>query len=132
MQYLIAYVATAIVFLGIDALWLGVIAGKWYFQKLGPLLRDSPNFAYAGAFYLVYVAGLVVLAVMPAVSAQSWQTALFYGAVVGLVAYGTYDMTNLSTLKGYPVSVALVDIAWGTALTAVSAFAGYQAVRLLG
>ncbi len=132
MDYVIAYIATAIVFLGIDAVWLGVVAGGWYFEKLGPLLREKPNFAYAGVFYLLFVAGVVILAVMPAVADGSWTRALFLGAVLGAVAYGTYDMTNLSTLKGYPVMVAAVDMAWGTALTAVSAVAGYFAVRLLG
>lgn len=128
MQYLLAYVGTAVVFFVVDFVWLSTV-GKWYFARMGPLLRESPNLAYAGIFYLFYVAGVVILAVMPAVAAGSWTLALFYGAVLGLVAYGTYDMTNLSTLKGYPPAVAVVDIAWGTALTAVSAVAGFLAVR---
>lgn len=130
MTTVVAYVATAVVFLAIDFVWLSTV-GRWYVAQLKPLLRDSPNFVYAGAFYLVYAAAVVVLAVLPAVDAQSLRTALIYGAVLGLAAYGTYDMTNLSTLRDYPVRVAVVDIVWGTVLTAVAAAAGYVAVTRL-
>lgn len=129
MTYLIAYVATAIVFFSLDYVWLGTIAKDFYARGLGPLMRETPDFAVAGIFYLFYVAGVVFFAVLPALQAGSWKTALLYGALLGLFAYGTYDMTNLATLRGWPVRVAVVDMAWGAALTGLAALAGYLAVR---
>lgn len=131
MAYVVAYIATAIVFLGLDALWLSKVALGMYRQELGSLLLERPNMPIAGAFYLLYVVGIVVLAITPALSEGGWIKALLLGAVLGLVAYGTYDITNLSTLKGWSTRLALIDIAWGTALTAVSATIGWWAVRLL-
>jgi uncharacterized membrane protein len=131
MTYVVAYIATAIVFLGLDAIWLSRVALGMYRSELGSLLLDKPNLPIAGAFYLLYVVGIVVLAITPAVAESSWVRALVMGAVLGLVAYGTYDITNLSTLRGWSVKLALIDIAWGTVLTAVSATIGYWAVKLL-
>ena len=101
-----------------------------YRQELGSLLLDKPNLPIAGAFYLLYVVGIVVLAIVPALGEGGWIKALLMGAVLGLVAYGTYDITNLSTLKGWSVKLAVIDIAWGTALSAVSAAIGFCVVRL--
>jgi uncharacterized membrane protein len=129
MTYVVAYVATAIVFLGIDALWLSRVALGMYREELGSLLLDKPNLPIAAAFYLLYVVGIVVLAIMPALESGGWIKALLLGAVLGLVAYGTYDITNLSTLKGWSTKLAIIDIAWGTALTAVSATIGYWVVK---
>ena len=131
MQPVIAYLGTAIVFFAIDFVWLAFIAKSFYAQQLGPLMRESPNLTVAGVFYVVYVVGVVVFAVMPAVRADSWTTALVLGALLGLVAYGTYDATNLATLKNWPTIVSIVDVIWGTVLTAGSATAGYFVVRLL-
>jgi uncharacterized membrane protein len=131
MTYVVAYIATAVVFLGLDALWLSKVALGMYRRELGSLLLERPNLAIAGAFYLLYVGGIVVLAVAPALSEGNWWRALLMGAVLGLVAYGTYDITNLSTLKGWSTRLALIDIAWGTALTAVAATIGYWAVKAL-
>jgi uncharacterized membrane protein len=96
---------------------------------LGDLLRESPNLAVAAAFYLIYLAGLVILAILPAANAGSWLTALALGALLGLVAYGTYDFTNLSTIRDWPALVSVIDLAWGTTLSAIAAVAGYAAVR---
>lgn len=126
MSYAIAYAATAIVFLGLDAIWLGFVAKDFYARSLGSLMRDAPDFMAAGAFYLFYVAGIVFFAAMPA---ESWKAALARGALLGLLAYGTYDMTNLATLKGWPWRMAAVDMAWGTALTALAALGGYLALK---
>lgn len=128
MRYLVAYIATGVVFLGLDAIWLTQVALGMYRKQLGGLLLDQPNLAIAGLFYLLFVAGVVILAVVPALNGGSWVTALLLGAVLGLVAYGTYDITNLSTLKGWSLTVTLADVAWGTVLTAVSATAGYFVV----
>ena len=130
MTYVVAYIATAVVFLGLDAIWLSKIALGMYRQELGSLLLDKPNLPIAAGFYLLYVVGIVVLAIVPALSEGGWVKALLLGAVLGLVAYGTYDITNLSTLKGWSTRLALIDIAWGTALSAVSAAIGFWVVRL--
>ena len=131
MPYVIAYVSTAVVFFGLDYLWLSRVAIGFYRRHIGDLLLATPNFAAAGLFYLVYVAGIVYFAVMPAVAGGGWLTALVGGAFLGLIAYGTYDMTNLATLKVWSLSVSLVDMAWGTVLTATAATAGYFAVARL-
>ena len=130
MTYVIAYIVTAVVFLGLDALWLSRIAIGMYRAEIGGLMLDKPNLLIAGLFYLLYVVGIVALAIVPALRDGSWVTAAVSGAILGLVAYGTYDITNLSTLKNWSVTVTLADLAWGTALTAVSATAGYLVVSL--
>ena len=128
MPYVIAYISTAVVFFALDYLWLTRIAIGFYREQIGNLMLASPNFAAAGVFYLFYVVGVVYFAVMPAVSAGSVVTALVNGALLGLLAYGTYDMTNLATLKGWSLQMSLVDMAWGAFLTATAAAAGYLAV----
>jgi uncharacterized membrane protein len=125
LNFAIAYAGTALVFFGLDFVWLTNMASGFYRSRIGELLLDQPNLGVAGLFYLVYVAGLVHFAVLPAVHAGSWATALLNGALLGLVAYGTYDMTNLSTLKNWSVSVSIVDMAWGVTLSAVAATSGY-------
>ncbi|MEP7239443.1 MAG: DUF2177 family protein [Devosia sp.] len=131
MRYLVAYVVTVIVFLGLDVLWLSQVALGMYRRELGGLLLDSPNLAIAGIFYLLFVAGIVVLCVAPALAGGGWVQALWTGAVLGLVAYGTYDITNLSTLKDWSLTVTLADLAWGAVLTAVSATAATLVVGWL-
>ncbi|MGN6682641.1 MAG: DUF2177 family protein [Devosia sp.] len=123
LKFVVAYLATAIVFFGLDFLWLSRMLG-FYQSQLGGLLLDKPRLGYAGAFYAVYVIGVLVLVVLPAATAGSWVNALLGGALLGLVAYGTYDMTNMATLKGWSLQVALVDVAWGTVLTMLAATAG--------
>ncbi len=132
MRFVIAYIAVAVVFLVLDALWLGVFALGLYRRELGPLLLDKPNLAIAAVFYLLMVGGVVLLAVLPALDNGGWTRALWMGAVLGLVAYATYDITNLSTLRNWSLTVTLADLAWGTIVTAVSAVAGTLAVGVLG
>lgn len=121
----IAYGATAIAFFALDFIWLSLAVPRIYQPLLGNLLRDTPNLPVAAAFYLVYVVGLVVFAVLPA---GSWLMALGLGALLGLVAYGTYDFTNLSTIRDWPLMVTVVDLAWGVTVSAVAALAGYAAL----
>ncbi|NWG46939.1 MAG: DUF2177 family protein [Alphaproteobacteria bacterium] len=130
--HLIAYAGSLIAFLAIDYLWLTRVALDFYRSRIGELLLERPNLAVAGLFYLFYVVGVVVFAVGPALKAGDWRLALAYGALFGLIAYGTYDITNLATLKGWSPTVAVVDILWGGVLTATSALAGYAAVKLAG
>ena len=122
MRFVVAYAVTAIVFLGLDFVWLTQIALGMYRRELGALLLEQPNIVISGVFYLVFVAGIVLLAVFPALNqGGGWLTALWMGAVLGLVAYGTYDITNLATLKNWSTTLVIADLAWGTALSAVSA-----------
>ena len=132
MQYLVAYGASAVVFFGLDLLWLGVVARGFYARQMGDLLREQPNLGVAGVFYAVYVGGIVLFAVLPALQSQSWRSALLLGIALGVVAYGTYDFTNLATLRRWPVALAAVDLIWGSLLTGLAATAGYLAVRASG
>lgn len=119
-------------FLVIDLVWLGVVARPFYQGEMGHLMRAQVNWAAAIAFYLLFVAGIVVLAVWPAVERQSFAHALALGALLGLVTYAAYDLTNLATLEGFSLRVALVDLAWGTVLcAAVSAITFRLSLRLI-
>jgi uncharacterized membrane protein len=122
---LLAYLATAIVFFGMDFIWLSVSQSLLYRPRLGALLLDKPNLPVAGIFYLIYVLGIVIFAVLPSQTQNDWSRALWAGALLGLVAYGTYDMTNLATLAGWSTVVSVVDLIWGTCATACAATAAY-------
>jgi uncharacterized membrane protein len=129
---LAAYIGGLLLFVVLDYLWLGHVARDFYARQLGELLRDPPQLGIAALFYFAYVAGIVFFAVQPALRAGGLWQAVFYGALLGLLAYGTYDITNLATIKGWPVAVTLADMAWGTFVSAVTAGAGYLAARWLG
>jgi uncharacterized membrane protein len=129
---IITYAASLIVFLALDALWLGVVARDFFVSQMGPLLRDQPNFAIAAIFYAVFVAGLIYFAVVPALREGSLGLAVLNGALLGLLAYGTYDITNLAVLKGFTPALAMVDMAWGTVLSGATAAAGTLAARWAG
>lgn len=120
-HWLIAYGAALVVFLVVDLVWLGVVARSFYAEQLGRLMRPDVQRVAAALFYFGFVAGLVFLAVRPGQPDWSvWQAAA-QGAVVGLLAYGTYDLTNWATLRDWPVAMSLVDMLWGTALSATVA-----------
>jgi len=128
VRFVIAYLATGVVFLGLDAIWLSQVGLGLYRREIGALLLEQPNLPVAGLFYLLFVAGIVLLVVQPAAANGDWLAALWMGALLGLVAYGTYDITNLSTLRGWSPTIAAIDVAWGAALTAVASLAGFLAV----
>jgi uncharacterized membrane protein len=128
---IILYLCAAAVMLPLDLAWLSIVARKFYMEQIGALLLDKPNLPVAAAFYLLYVVGIVIFAMMPAVRSGEWTDAALYGALFGFFAYATYDLTNWATLRGYTPAMALVDIAWGTAVTAVSATAAYLLARKL-
>ncbi|MBG1231408.1 DUF2177 family protein [Aestuariivirga litoralis] len=121
MQYIYAYLLALVVYAVIDFVWLGLIGRGLYVSEMGDALRPDLNWAAAVAFYLVYALGLVFLAISPGVAAKSVMQAASAGAVLGLVAYGTYDLTGLAVLKGFSTRIALVDLAWGTLLSAAVA-----------
>jgi len=128
-KHLLTWLITFIVMVIIDLLWLGVIAKSLYQQGMGNLLAPAPRLGIAALFYLMYPIGLVIFAVMPGVDANSVLRAGVLGALFGLFAYSTYDLTNLSVVRGWPVALTFIDIAWGTAVSGVSAVAGALAWR---
>ena len=123
-QTAIAYLASAIVFLVLDAAWLTTMADRLYRPALGRLLLDRFELAPAALFYALYVIGIVVFAVAPGLANGRWTTSLGLGALLGLIAYATYDLTNQATLRDWPWRVTLADLGWGTLVTAVAAAAG--------
>lgn len=106
------------VFIVIDMVWLGLVAKSFYKKHLGFLMRPDVQWPAAAAFYLLFVAGLVLFVIEPALQRSSWVHAVYRGALFGLICYATYDLTNLATLKGWPVAVTFVDLVWGAALAA--------------
>jgi uncharacterized membrane protein len=130
IRWLAAYVGAAVVFAGIDAGWLSLTNGPIYRAALGPLLAPAPRLVPAVLFYVVYLAGVVLFAVRPALATRRWRTAAALGASFGFVAYATYDLTNQATLALWATQVTVFDLAWGTLVTAAGATAGYAAVRL--
>lgn len=123
----LAYTAALASFLLADALWLGVVAYDFYIREIGTLLRDDPSWPVAGLFYLGYVAGVLYFAVWPGLAGGSWRRTAGLAAALGALAYGTYDLTNLATLKGFTPLVAVVDLLWGAVVTTLAAVAAYAA-----
>ncbi len=126
---LIAYVATLLTFLLLDGIWLGLLMAPTYRELLGSLMLEKPLLLPAAVFYCLYVFGCVVFVVLPALS---WQWAVKRGALLGLVAYGTYDLTNWATLRGWSVQVTLMDWVWGMVATAVACAVGFLVARRFG
>jgi uncharacterized membrane protein len=131
-QWLLAYGGTLLSMLALDALWIGLYMAPAYKNTLGDLMLSQPRIASAVLFYLLFAAGTVFLAVAPGLRALSWQTAALNGAVLGLIAYATYDLTNYSILKVWPLGLTLADIAWGTLLSGAAATAGWFAANRWG
>lgn len=120
------------VFFTIDMLWLGLIAKNFYRAQIGALMKPDINWAAAGIFYLIFISGLVVFVIMPAVEKGSWVHALIFGALFGLVCYATYDLTNLAITKDWPILVTIVDLAWGAALAASVSTVTYFIANKIG
>lgn len=116
MNILKLYAITLPIFFAIDIIWLGVIARSFYAQHLGFLMRTPVNWTAAMLFYLIFIFGLVVFVIQPALAAESLQQAVLMGALFGFVTYATYDLTNLATLKDWPLIITIVDLIWGTVL----------------
>mgnify|MGYP006057928219 FL=1 len=114
-QFVTLYLISVPIFFAIDMVWLGFVASNFYKEKLGYIMGDI-NWTAAIIFYLVFLVGLVIFAIYPAVVKSEWQYALIYGALFGFFTYATYDLTNLATLRDWPLSITLVDMAWGTVL----------------
>ncbi|MBP7735068.1 MAG: DUF2177 family protein [Spirochaetes bacterium] len=126
------YLITIPVFFAIDIIWLAAVARGFYNTHLGYIMAESVRWPAAIIFYLLYIAGLVLFVIMPAFEKQSLLRALALGALLGLVSYATYDLTNYATIRDWPLVVVIVDMAWGTALSAgVSAISCLIALRWL-
>lgn len=124
IQYIYLYVLTIPVFFAIDLLWLGIVAKNFYQSQLAHLLGPV-NWQAAIIFYLIYIVGIIYFAVSPALAQSSLSKAVILGALFGFFTYATYDLTNLATLKDWPLSVVLVDIIWGAVLSGSVAAASY-------
>jgi uncharacterized membrane protein len=117
MEYFKMYIIAFIIFLAIDALWLGLVAPKFYKAQIGHLMSEKPNFIAALVFYLIFIVGVVYFVVNPAIEAGEISKVLVAGALFGFMTYATYDLTNLATLKDWPITVTIVDLVWGTTLS---------------
>lgn len=131
MPTVIAYAATVAVFVVVDLIWLAVVAKSFYRAEIGHLLAEKFSLPAAGAFYLLYGVGLMIFAVMPALDSGRSVDALRLGALFGLFAYATYDLTNLATLRDWSLKLSVVDMVWGSILSGLSAYAGCVIARSL-
>ena len=130
-NWILLYLIALAVFFVIDMVWLGAVAKGFYRKHLGALMSERIVWPAAVLFYLLFIVGLLVFAVRPGLAAGEPVRALYLGALFGLVAYATYDLTNLATMKGWPPVVTVVDLAWGTALGGLVSFVSASVARLL-
>ena len=129
MRILKAYLAAAIVFIVVDLIWIALVVLDTYEREIGDLLSDSPNGVAAGVFYIGYIAGILLLASLPAVEKRSWKIAAVNGAVLGAIAYGTYTVTNYAVLTGWTMTLVVSDTIWGAFITGLCAVVAYAAAR---
>jgi uncharacterized membrane protein len=130
MKYVIAYGGTAAVLAVLDAIWLTFAGRLLYRPAIGSLMMESGfRLAPAIVFYVLYVLGVVIFAVSPALKSGQWTTAVLMGGLFGFFCYATYDLTNMATLKVWPLRVTLIDLAWGVFLTATAATVGFLAAK---
>jgi uncharacterized membrane protein len=128
-KYLAGYIAAAVVMVALDLLWLGLVAKTMYQQAIGHLMAEQPRLLAAVVFYSLYAVGLLVFAVLPQAADPAWSRTILMGALFGFFAYATYDLSNLATLRNWPIRLTMIDMAWGTALSAISAGAGKAALN---
>ena len=129
--YFKLYMAALIAFFAIDMLWLGLVARTFYQKQLGFLMAPNINWLAAIVFYLLFIVGIVVFVVVPGLQSDSLKTTLLRAALFGLITYATYDLTNLATVKDWPVLVTIVDMIWGTVLSVTVSLAGFLAGKWL-
>lgn len=131
INYLKLFLVTLVAFFAIDMLWLGLIARSFYRKHLGFLMAPTTNWTAAIIFYLLFILGILVFVVVPGLQQeQSLQTVLIRAALYGLITYATYDLTNLATLKDWPVFLTIVDMTWGTVLSLLVSFISFSAGKL--
>ncbi len=130
-KYIIGYIATGISFAVIDSFWLRTMYTRLYQPEIGEILMNGFRLVPAIIFYLLYILGMMIFAVGPALKAGQWQTALIYGALFGFFCYMTYDLTNYATLKVWSMKVTILDMIWGTVLTGSASLAGWWITTLI-
>jgi uncharacterized membrane protein len=128
-KLLISYALTFLVFFIIDMAWLGFIAKDLYKKYLGGFLSEQVNWTAAVIFYLLFIVGVFIFAILPSVEKNSLASAIVLGALFGFFTYATYDLTNLATLKGWPINIVFIDILWGSVLTSIVSTAGFYIVK---
>ena len=129
IKYVAAYLGAGLTFAAIDFVWLTTMTNRLYKPVIGPIMADKPDMKAVVAFYLISIAGTVFLAIAPALKEGNWTRAAINGAVLGFVAYATYDLTNQATLAVWQTKLTIIDLIWGTTLTMLSATGGYFAAR---
>jgi uncharacterized membrane protein len=131
-MFLKLYAIALPVFFAIDMVWLGLVAKNFYRVQIGHLMKADVNWMAAIIFYLIFIAGLVVFVIAPAMAKGSWTQAFLLGALLGLVCYATYDLTNLAVAKDWPLLVTIVDLIWGAVLAALVSVITYFIANKLG
>ncbi len=131
MKLVKTYIVTLIVFFAIDIVWLGLIAKDMYRGDIGHLMADKTNWPAALIFYMIFIAGLIFFVINPALNKDSWTYALFVGALFGFMCYATYDMTNLATLRDWPLKITIIDIIWGTFLNSLTSTISFFIIKYI-
>ena len=129
INYLKAYIISFLIFFLIDLVWLGVVAKNLYRNQLGFIMKENFNMPAALLFYMFFVIGLLFFVINRAVFIESWQYALFAGMFFGMITYATYDMTNLATIKNWPVIITIIDIVWGSVLCGSTSLLSYLIIK---
>jgi uncharacterized membrane protein len=132
LKWIAAYIGTGVAFAAVDFIWLSTMTDRLYKPVLGPIMKAQTDMVAAVLFYLIYIGGIVFLAIAPALKQGAWTRAALNGAVLGFVAYATYDLTNQATLAVWQTHLTIIDLCWGTVLTTVAATGGYLAARFAG
>lgn len=129
--YIKLYLATLVAFFAIDMVWLGLVARTFYRKYLGFLMAPNPNWLAAIIFYLLFIVGILVFVVVPGLADNSLKTTLLRAALFGLITYATYDLTNLATLKNWPLTITIVDLIWGIVLSVMVSYISFMAGKWL-
>lgn len=130
IKIIYTFAAMATTFIAMDLLWLGVIAKKIYHDQIGFLLRQTPNWIGAISFYILFIIGVMIFCVLPAVEKDSLNHAILYGALFGFFTYMTYELTNYAVIKDWPLTIVPIDIAWGIILASVVSLVGFLIAKL--
>jgi uncharacterized membrane protein len=132
LKFSVAYGSAAVTFLILDAIWLSTMTGLLYRPVLGPILAEQVRLIPAIVFYVLFIAGIVYFGIAPALAADKWTTALVNGAIFGLLAYATYDLTNHATLELWTTKITVVDMIWGSFVSGAASTAGFFAAQWIG
>ena len=129
IYYLKLYLASLVVFFAVDMVWLGLVASSFYKNQLGYLMAPTVNWLAAIIFYLLFILGILVFVLLPGIKENSLQNTILRAVLFGLITYATYDLTNLATVKQWPLIVTLVDLAWGMVLSTIVSSAGFYMAK---